>query len=84
VAVCIVTFDATSEPNYFFDSKIVREDLLQIALRESGVSLLDFAKQALFRAEHQSLAIHVNAAALQNHVVRLAIAFNYGRKLLEF
>src|SRR5258708_19899788 len=38
---------------------------------------------ALFRTQHQALAIHVNAAAFENHVVRLAVASDYRHELLE-
>src|SRR4029077_6775738 len=42
-----------------------------------------FTEMAFFRAQHQPLTVHINAAALKHHVVRLAIAFDYRRKLLE-
>src|SRR6478672_1183530 len=38
---------------------------------------------ALFCAQHKTLAIHVNAAALKDHVMGFAVAVDHGRKLLQ-
>src|SRR6185312_5028438 len=81
--MCVVALDAASQPDYFFYAKIIRKILLDIALRESGIALLHLAKKTLFGGQHETLAIHVNAAALKYDLVRLAVAVDGRSKLLQ-
>jgi hypothetical protein len=72
--VGVIAHDAPAQPNHLLNAKVVVKKLLKVSLRESRIALLHFAQQALFRGEHQAAAIHVNAAAFQDHMVRLAAA----------
>ena len=48
----------------------------QLFARNTRISLLDLAEQALFGGEQRSAAVHVNAAAFEHQMPRLAADFN--------
>src|SRR5262249_29253636 len=83
VAVSVVSDDTASKPNHFFYTKVLREDLLQVLPRQARIPLLNFAEQALFRGKHQPLAVYIDAAALEDHIMRFAVESDCRRELFQ-
>src|SRR5215470_13865736 len=65
MAVCIVSGDSVLELDGVRDSELIAEDLFVFALRESGVALLNFALQALFRSKERACAVYIDGTTFE-------------------
>ena len=72
VAVRVVAGDAPAQPQDPLDAQPLPQRAFEVAARQAGVARLPAAQQALLGGQQQALAVHVDAAALQDHPPRTA------------
>src|SRR5581483_899079 len=78
VAVGVVADDSASQPDGVGHAQIFREGALQVFAGGAGIALLDIGEEALLGRQHRTEAVHVDAAAFQDHVG--AVFADAGRK----
>ncbi len=73
VAVRVVAGNAALQPDDLLDAKIIGKNFFHVLARESRVALLHIAEQAFFGGDQCAASIDVDAAALQNDAMHLAV-----------
>ena len=67
MAIGVVTDDAIAHPQHLRNAEVVLEVLLDLLARKVRVAV--FIEQALLAGEEQALAIHLDGATFEDHVV---------------
>ena len=73
MSVGVIAGDAVFEPENVCYAEVFAKDVLVIFLCEARISFLDFAQKAFFGGEQRASAVHVNAAAFENHAAAFVL-----------
>src|SRR6266446_7369935 len=69
----VVASDSISQPKNICHAKVFAKHFGVILFGESGVSFLHFAEQTLFCGEERSAAVHIDAAAFEDHAAAFVL-----------
>ena len=69
MAVCVIPNDSLVEPDHIRHSEKLLKAPLKLIPRYAWVSCLLVTQQALFRGQHRSASVHVDAAALEHNTM---------------